>query len=147
MVNFESRPTKMVHRYYNPLPVFMASSQIDIFGSKTCLWFHEQFPEYQCPMVQPLCGSFGFEASKTSSQQRFRDRKRQPGYPFRHLFTHPFVQPMFIEYLFYSGHHVSINYIWNTNKSPPCPCVGWKCIGQNCHCLVLRQFLWLRLKP
>lgn len=129
MEAFESRPTNMVHRYCSPLPVFMASSQIDIFGLKTCLWFHELFLEYQCPMVQPLCRSFEFEASKTSSQQRFRDRKRQAGYPFRRSFTHPFIQPTFIEYLFYSGQHVSIHYIWNTNKSPPCRCVGCKCIG------------------
>lgn len=111
-----------------------------VSGSMNCFW------STSVQWSNPCVGALGLK-HQIHLPNRFRDRKKQLGYPFRDSFTHPFVQPMFIEYLFYSGQHVSINYIRNTNKSPPCPCVGWKCIGQNCHCLVLKQFLWLRIKP
>lgn len=82
-------------------------------------------PEGPVHMAQHLCGGFGVEASKTSFQHlSFKRRKRQLEHLFRHSFTHPSIQSSLTEYLFYSRHHVSINYIWNTSKSPLCPCVG-----------------------
>lgn len=117
-----------------------------VSGSINCFW------STSVQWSNPCVGALGLKhqrhlPNRNSETERGSLGIRSDIRSFIHWFTHSFIQPMFIEYLFYSGQHVSINYIWNTHKSPPCPCVGWMCMGQNCHCLVLRQFLWLRLKP
>lgn len=65
-------------------------------------------------------------ASGLKHQRHLSNREEEAAWHlFRHSLIHPFNQSLLntFFFFFYSG-HVFINYIWNTNKSPVCPCVG-----------------------
>lgn len=138
MEAFQSRSAEMVHRYCHS-PSFVHSKITNWY-----IWVPNQsLVSWTVPRVPVSNGSTPlWELRDWSIKDIFpTGKKRQPGICSDiHSSIHSIrVYWILFFFFFYSG-HVFINYIWNTNKSPVCPCVGWKVIGWNYHCLVLRQF-------